>query len=181
MWGSAEVFKDVDENHERQRQSGSQLDRRNYVRSLWAAYEGFLVDLRESTARLLVSRYVQSESWEIHKLSPLLDETPRLSSTGRIDLEPSRQPFLPLFAYTIRMYAEIVGVNEDFFGSNGWMQFKRAVKLRHRLTHPKRGESFEVTDADIRCLEESREWLRCVSRSLREGYGKTIEQRPPAE
>jgi hypothetical protein len=99
----------------------------------------------------------------------LLEEAPFLQNTGKMELQPQRIPFLNHIAFTLRTYAETIGLEPDFFGLNGWNQLRTALAVRHRLTHPKSLNDIEVSDADLKAVKEGNEWLRGVLGRLYKG------------
>jgi hypothetical protein len=73
----AALVEDARANESTLSSSDSQVNRRNFVRSLFAVYEATLADLRETVGQLLVIDYERSGQWRLHEFVPLLDELPR--------------------------------------------------------------------------------------------------------
>jgi hypothetical protein len=144
------------------------LDRRNYVRSLFALFEATLVNLRETVAQLLVDKATSTGRWDQHALIPLLDETVTLGDGGKLRTEASKLPFLNLVAYTLKKYSETVGLDAaKHFSDNGWNCFQQALKnVRHRITHPKRDDSVDISDSDIKTLKAAHRWWKRILRDL---------------
>ena len=70
------LFDDIEFNLKQMKNSKKQVNKRNYVRSLFAFYEVLLSDLREKTAIRLVNEFEQHGEWNITELYPLLDDEP---------------------------------------------------------------------------------------------------------
>ena len=49
------------------------------------------------------------------------------------------------------------------FGSQGWEQFRKAVDLRHQITHPKSLETLNITLDDLKVVEEAMDFFRQVT------------------
>jgi len=97
---------------------------------------------------------------DLATLSLLAEKTPTLSDTGKIIKRQQQQSMTPHIAFTLRQAAELSGVDADqFFGDNGWNEFKKAVTLRHRLTHPKSKDDVHVSDDDCEHVGRGLEWF----------------------
>ena len=136
----------------------TQLNRRNYVRALFAFYDGALSDLREQTAQLMITFFELKGEWKIHELSPLMDDRGRLANNGKLTIEPNRLPFKELVAYTFKKYAELTKSELDVLSDNGWNEFKKSIKIRHRITHPKFHSDVDISDEELDSLEAGRIW-----------------------
>ena len=160
---------DAQENFRRLSSDDSQLNRRNYIRSTFAAVEATLAHIRADVAHLIVRKSELSGKFDAHGFVPLLDEMPRIQGTGKLSLEPNRVAFLPLVAYTLRKYAEFVEIEPgEFFSQAGWDALRNAVKVRHRITHPKLGSDIDVRDEDLVVLEAARSWWNDTVRRVDE-------------
>lgn len=157
---------DVESNKELLSKEDSQLARRNYLRSLIALYEFGLSNLRERTAKLLVDKFDVEGQWQLHQLSPLLDEISNLSENGKLKLNPNRLPFLPLLAYTLKTYATQIGYEKQVLSDNRWQAFCRSVKIRHRITHPKLNTDIDITDEELELINEGWTWWNDILEKL---------------
>ena len=164
------LISDVKNNYDELQQNDTQLNRRNYVRSLFALYEVILSNLRETTCKLLVDDFDLKGIWEFYKLIPLLDDNPRLTEKGKLGLESNRIPFLSLVEYTIRTYAEFIGLNENLFDNNGWNSFCLSIKIRDRITHPSSLKEVDITDEEMNTLKKGWEWWNSTLKKLRETH-----------
>ena len=149
---------DIVLNWEALSRDDSQLNRRNYIRSLFAFYEVALSNLRETAAQRMLRRFEAAGEWDIHSLSALLDERPKLSGSGKISLEPNRLPFLPLVAHVLKTLSDLSDTDRNVLSDHRWGDFKASVEIRHRITHPKLYSDVEVTDEELRILESGRTW-----------------------
>jgi hypothetical protein len=160
------LFDDVQENRKLLSSNESQLARRNYLHSLYSFYEVSLSYLREETAILLVGEFDLSGEWKLHKVSPLLDESARIGKNGKLELEPNRIPFLSLVAYTLKTFAKQVGFEKEVLSDSRWEAFCQSTKIRHRITHPKFHSDIEITDDEIRTIDNGLEWWKEINSEL---------------
>ena len=155
-----ELSTDVGEATNRLRADGSQFNRRTYIRTFFAFLEGFAYAVRRATIDLMLLNALKHDKLNIDRLILLREESPTLGDTGKVELKPQQLPFLPHFAFTLRAFAEEQGFEPDFFGDNGWNQLQKAVKIRHRLTHPKKSSDCHVSDDDLRICAKAVEWFQ---------------------
>ena len=96
---------------------------------------------------------------ELTKAHFLEDLSFRLSDTG--ELKRSDRNDLPLakhFAYSIRTLAEFANVEGDPFSVDGWNCFKKAVKIRNRITHPKTDSDAVISEEDLNTVNKGINW-----------------------
>lgn len=160
------LYDDVQRSRNLLEKEDSQFARRSYLRALSAWYELTLSDLREKTAKLLVDRFELWGEWNLHEINPLLDEFSNLSGNGNLHLTPNRQPFLSLVAYTLKTFAKLTGYSGDVLSDHRWLSFQETIRIRHRITHPKFHSSIEITDDELKTIDEGRAWWDEILRSL---------------
>ena len=160
------LYNDVQENRKALTGNDSQLTRRNYLRSLYSFYEGSLSDLREVAAKLLIDNFDLSGDWKLHEIFPLLDEATRLGKNGKLDLEPNRIPFLSLVAYTLKTLAKQVGFEKEVLSDSRWDAFCQSTQIRHRITHPKFHTDIEITDHELKIIDNGLEWWKEIYSEL---------------
>jgi len=71
--------------------------------------------------------------------------------------------------FSLRMLARAVfsDVKLDF-GSEGWQSFRKAVKIRDRITHPKLEQEFDISDEDMKIVHIAADWFYSSGISLQE-------------
>jgi hypothetical protein len=164
------ISSDAKGNWDRIQNDDSQLNRRNYVRSIFALYEASLGNLRERIGRMLIHEFEFSEKWDLNKFIPLLDEIPQVSGNGKLFSQPNKISFVSLVAYVLKTYSDLVSYEGDILGDHGWELFCKSVKIRHRIIHPKRENDFKISDADLKVIEESRSWWNDILDKLRKAH-----------
>lgn len=142
--------------------SNSATNKRNYVRSLFAYYELVLTNLRESVGQRLFNYWKNSETFNIHEFTPLLDSSVRVNEKGEIRLEANKLPFLNLLRYTLNLYCKLIDLNNIFFSSHGWEAFRLSVEIRNRITHPSIQKDIDISDKEIITINLGRDWWNKV-------------------
>lgn len=132
----------------------SQFNRRNFVRTVFAAIEGTNYDLRRRALNYTHRQYSQEE------IALLREESYTLNSKG----EPSaKKLFLPLqdtLRFTFRVYFRKSPSFEKLdFSGPGWTSFLESIKIRHRLTHPKSDASLDVSDSELAAVKSAYVWF----------------------
>lgn len=162
-----ELIEDVDSNLLRLKSEDSQLNRRNYLRSLFTLYEALLSSLREHVGQLIVKKWDFEGEQKIHELVPLLDQKSNINDTGKLLLQTNKNPFQNLIAYSLKMWAKLIGYNLNILSDNKWNSFKKTINIRHRITHPKFEKDIKISDKDLKYIKESEIWFKETLKKLR--------------
>ncbi len=154
------LFEDMCECEELLFTKDTQFARRVYVRSGFAYIEGFLYWLKESIQQWLIADASDTLNFENTRYHLLLDNSFKPDRKGRIRPEPNRMPFINYCAFILRSAAEFAGHDpETIFSDDGWNNMKKSLKVRHRLTHPKKPEEAIVVDFELEVLQKAMIWL----------------------
>jgi len=177
------LFSDLVECEEMLVKSDSPFARRTFVRATFAFHEALIYWLRNLVIEGLASRALVSGNIEVTKLILLQDSLYRPNKQGKIESDANRIPLQNLCAFTLRTAAECACVNPgSWFSDNGWEEFRNALKVRHRVTHPKRVEDLDIADDEMGSVRESHRWLlNClvaISNSGRDSELRFAEQSP---
>ncbi len=124
--------------------SDEQVNRRNYVRAVFALVDGFLSALKA---------YV-IEEWKAGRFNPapsemplLLEENYDVDDTGKVR---TRAAFIPIknnVRFTFDIFARAHGVVErPDYSEPGWQAFQTAARVRNRVTHPKVTADLDIAD-----------------------------------
>jgi hypothetical protein len=153
------LFRDIARCDELMEKEDSQFIRRCYVRAVFAFLEADLQWLREEALRTLLNLAVFGRTIPVEKVLVLMDQVPKIDNTGKLSLDPARYSFTSYLAFVLRTFAEIHGHDpERLFSDNGWRLMKQALKVRHRITHPKEAEALEIKDEDIAAIRGALAW-----------------------
>jgi hypothetical protein len=150
----------------RMRDADNPIHRREAVRSIFAAIEGFLWQLKQDV-------YSRGDYFlhglSVHEQAAILEEAYVVDGNGNVRATPR---FLPL-ATNIRLVVSIIqryrpNYKIDF-GHRGWSNLKTAIEIRHRLVHPKSLGDLIVTTTEVHEAISAFSWvLALVIEVLRE-------------
>jgi len=152
---STRAFKTFAKKHD------PQALRRLRLRLFMSYVEGVAAALKAEA----VSLTSPSRSPAAHAL--LQDKTFDLTDQG----EPIERTFSPSlsrslrFAFRMGALTKRLTVSPDYGGA-GWKAFQEAVKLRNRITHPRRAEDFVISDLEVATLASAEEWFHTSYRDL---------------
>jgi hypothetical protein len=133
----------------------TQTNRRDLVRTIFAATEGYVWEYRE---------HVRSIARHVDSINPIADFalselTYSVTENGKIE-EHVRYISLTAMIRLVTRLAERISpkLKIDFSGS-GWSNLKRAIAIRNRVTHPKSKSDLEISRDDIEVSKQGFFWL----------------------
>lgn len=133
---------------------------RDFVRAAFALNEGLLDWFRGLVSKWLVGRMLRYDELQIAKLYMIGTVTHRLSKQGKLETEAARRSFINDLAFVIRTGAECWHLDPTkFFSDVGWDQTQKALKVRHRVTHPKRKDDLYISTEELELVRESMRWV----------------------
>jgi hypothetical protein len=164
-YDAAEAISKMDAND-------NQATRREFVRTAFAAVEGWLWDYRQ---------FVQATIEKIRDLSTLeksaLSETSySISETGKLREQLRFVPMTIMFRFVTRLAEEECGHQIVDFGSVEWQRFLHSLAIRNRITHPKNLKDLTISDADIESVRDSLLWFFELNVLGREKLVSTLEE-----
>ncbi len=102
-----DLTQDVEEAANRLRSLDTAFNRRTYVRALFAFLEGFTYAIRQETIRLMHLNIAEvGKPLNIDRLILLREVIPDVEPTGKVKHKQQRTPSVPLFAFSLRSFAE---------------------------------------------------------------------------
>lgn len=146
---------DVDAASIRFKANDTQPTRRDLIRSIFAAVEGmgwsyrtFIVEAATAMDHLTsAERIVLSERINI------------VTAAGKVQEQERFIPLLALLKLVSRIAHRIAPQSALDFGTTEWSEFKAALAIRHRITHPKSESDLMVSQADIAISRAAFDWL----------------------
>ena len=153
-----ELIKDVKKNEQLISKEDTQFHRRNYIRALFSLFEASLSNLREEVATKLNNKILQQETFSILQFLPLLDEDVQLKSNGELNYVPNKYPFKNQVAYIFKKYAELTNTKINPLSNHKWDSFRKAIKIRNRITHPTDLYDTQISDDELKIIFEANEW-----------------------
>ncbi len=140
---------------ERMRENDCQSSRRDFVRSAFAAIEGWLWEYRQS---------VQSTVGSVRDLSPIeqaafADTSYTISDSGKLREQLRFVPMTVMLRFVTRIAEAECGEQLIDFSSADWTNFNQAIGTRNRITHPKAVQDLTLSEADIAVVQAALLWL----------------------
>jgi hypothetical protein len=136
---------------------GRQFSRRSFVRIFYSVVEGCVSMLKTQTLDV-----AEVEKWPLTdaERAMLKEETYSLSEKGKPFVQTKFIPTDANLRFTLELFLRPAFPNFKVdTGGRGWAAFKAGLDVRHRITHPKMGKSFIITDDEIRLLFEAVDWF----------------------
>ena len=132
---------------------GTQFDRKNYVRAVFAYVEGTTSQWRRAA---LSSRASLSRA----EAALASEESYQLSAEGEAEAHKRPLRTLPSVLFSLRLWAKVMEVPfKPEQGSPGWDAFKKALRIRDRITHPKSLSESRVSDEDLAMVRKASAWF----------------------
>ena len=132
---------------------------RAYARALFALIEGVTYRMR----RVLIAgaedgRFAISAS-DLRKLRETRSDTRQNGNDAE-----DRAKFLPIregLKVTLRLWADCFGqkLPNNCFSGGAWAAVLRAIEVRHAVTHPKFAYNLVITNARLKDLKTTKNWM----------------------
>jgi len=137
--------------------------RRQYIRSLFAAYESSIWQYKQMCFKLNQSGVgVELSQVEILFLSDRkikLDENGELKEVNlRVTLKENLSTTIEILDKFIgeKRFGELLNPKED---KSGWDAFIKAIKIRDKLMHPRQVEDFNISKLQLDQVKSSFKWF----------------------
>ena len=157
------LFEDVAEAENRLDADSTQFNRRTYIRTGFAAFEGTVWILKQlclTTHHYLVE--VHNHNHPKRLTAPELaiaEEISYFLKDGKPSAVPSFIKPKDNFRFAIDLTGRLFDLNISVDTSSScWRDMKTFIEIRNRITHPKR-DSLTVTDNEIDLCGEVAEWF----------------------
>ena len=146
---------DVVDAMERMKENDCQSSRRDFVRSAFAAIEGWLWKYRQS---------IQSTIGSVRDLSPIeasafAETSYTISDSGKLREQVRFAPMTVMLRFITRIAEAECGEQLIDFSSADWTNFNQAIGTRNRITHPKVVQDLTLSDEDIAVVHAGLLWL----------------------
>jgi hypothetical protein len=133
----------------------NQTARRDLIRTLFAAIEGFVWEFRG---------HVREIADTVDEIPPLLamalnEASYSVSESGKL-VEQQRFIALPSMVRLATNLAQTLCHDLDVdFSVDGWVDLKRTIAIRNRITHPKSKADLNITTDDTKIAWSGFKWL----------------------
>ncbi|MCA0354702.1 MAG: hypothetical protein LCH85_22135 [Chloroflexi bacterium] len=141
---------------------------RAVIRSLFAWIEGVIYRLKQFSIEY---DGVLSEKLDSKLYSSLLDTEYQINEKGEI---VKSDKFIPLprnLIFAFKIYAHVYNCQYNVETStHHWRNFRDAIKIRNRITHPKVSDDITITEDEVLLIKDVRKWFSTIYQEL---YNKT--------
>jgi hypothetical protein len=140
---------------QRMQANDDQAARRDFVRTVFAAVEGWILEYRQR---------VREEVGFIRNLSAaeeavFAEKTSTLTDTGKLREQTRFFPTITMFRFATRLVEQEWGEPIVDFSSKGSQKFNEATAIRNRVTHPKCTGDLSISTNEIETIQTAYEWL----------------------
>lgn len=154
-----ELTRDFKRAYERAETTQEVSDRRAAVRAAFADLESVLFMMRQ----LALARPDVHRDFSRGELALLHEESYSLDASGEVRIRPFFARLEEALPFTLRMLAR--GCPNAYSlekSGRGWQALLSAIRIRHRVTHPKRPEDIEISADQLATVREAWQWTHDV-------------------
>lgn len=139
------------------RHRDSDVNRRNFVRAVFAAIEGSLSVLKTQVLEeWYAGRYTPSRG----EAALLRDEAYDVTESGKPRAKPSFLPIQRNIRFTLAVFARAHGISlQPNCSGRGWQALRQAVETRNRITHPKASTDLSISRGEVELTTEAYTWF----------------------
>jgi hypothetical protein len=150
----------------------TQATRRDLIRTMFAAIEGYVWEYRT---------YVRSVVEHVGMISPMM-ELALTETSYSVNEQGGLERHIRFISLTsmIRLVTKLAqehcpGLEIDFSNA-GWSNLKQTIKIRNRITHPRNLSDLEITQNDIAISQAGFFWILKLIVEVMEASGAVLAQ-----
>ena len=122
---------------------------RNYARSVFSLIEGACTMLAAVAKQAEREKAAKGKEFSQSKLAVLSGESYVIDENGELKTQKLRSPFLGHTLFVLKSFQEAAQVAHKTTKGQSWDRIKRALQVRHRITHPKNVEGLRISHKEI--------------------------------
>ena len=149
------LITDVDAVMQRLNNRDSQQVRREFIRTLFAAIEGYIWLYRQQVIDIAKSMEALTTEEEI----ALSEMDYRVSDKGKIVRQARFLPMLSAFRLTTKIATRLNPHLAIDFDTGDWDRLRGAIAVRNRITHPKHESDLDIGDEDLTLAQGAFFWI----------------------
>ena len=143
------LIDDVHTAMQRQENDDNQSHRRELIRTLFAAIDGSVWVYRTEVSEIARTCEILTPDEEL----ALSEKFVSVTDQGKITAQQRYVSIMAMIRLTARLATRINRAFQPDFGADGWEKFRRAIKIRNRVTHPKVSSDLLISPEDLsECL-----------------------------
>jgi hypothetical protein len=130
---------------------------RSAIRGIFAAIEGSLFAMKQRFAESAAHTLTPGE------LAVLREERYTIGGNGQVESASLPIRFEDNIRFAIAIIRKLHPEARVKLDGSGWQALKKAVKIRHRLTHPKSVDDLDVSADELTCALDGLLWFLSLS------------------
>ncbi len=133
--------------------------RRTFVRTLFAMIEGSVHAMKIALFAIGQS----SGALNVPELVVCKESSFNLNERGKIKERAKRFRISENLRFTVNVIEHLLGAKIDLgVGTQDWNSFKKAIKIRNSVTHPKDSADLIISNADLKCIRSVNLWFNGI-------------------
>lgn len=156
------LLSDVTAAHNDLQKEDTQYRRRTYVRTVFAAIEGYVHFLKQSTLSTLDDDREHFSSVEIALLEELRYE---VNQNGEVKVQAATIPTINNLRFALSAFTRTSPGFDLQLRDDNWDILREAARtVRNRLVHPKKLDDLNVSDYDLELVDKAFSWVDDIVR-----------------
>jgi hypothetical protein len=156
-------------------ENDTQFARRAYIRSVFAYIEGTIWILKK--ACLNVKPISGKRRMSVTEYALLSEESYELKSNGESKIQTKYLRLPDNVKFIFKQVNKLFQADVELgVGKKEWENFQNALKIRHRITHLKDSQAFEINDKEIELCKEVCSWFNVLVLACFEAITQTSKK-----
>lgn len=152
-----ELLHDAEMSEKLLTERDDQFSRRSYIRASISAMEGIVWLLKQICIKASKEAHFGLSFGEY---AMLVERTGEVEPNGEVKLRTKLIKLESNLLFTVRMCNRIFRTSVDLrCDTASWEKFRKTIKIRNRITHPKSIEELHITDGEILMCKEIIGWF----------------------
>jgi hypothetical protein len=104
----------------------------------------------------------------------LADQSYDLKANGETSIQPKFLRLPDNLRFTIKVVSRLFEMQLELgVGTTAWGNFKKAIEIRNRITHPKNASDIDISDDEIKTCKEVSGWFNGIVAKFIENLVRT--------
>lgn len=160
--------------------------RRTYVRTFFAAVEGYCFQYKRTALVMVELSPFTGVYFSPEEQMFLKEKEYDLNEKGEITETKAKLRTAANFLFSIRMITTGCSNSEIKIDKGGreWQDFKTALKIRDRITHPKNLNEIMIGEEEVNVVWRTVNWFLNLTQKISvmlEEYGARLDEMPPGK
>ena len=130
--------------------------KRTYTHSFFAMVEGVIFQLK----KIALEANDEANVFDVYEVELLSEKSGFLANNGVAKQSKAKLQLMPNIIFSLNYAAKALRLTYIVNKDSGYESMLEAIKIRDRITHPKRKASLIVSDQDMVVLGNANAWFR---------------------